>query len=255
MNFRPQFRMYVDEVGNSSKGLTSHINNRFFGLAGAVVDLAYEPQMAKQMAAVKVKYFGSSSIILHRNDIERRGGDFKALYDPQIEANFNNELLTLLNGWQYYVFAVCLDKFSLQQKQALTRDPYAQAMTVLLEQYVSFLINMESRGDVMMEARGKGEDIAIKKDFTRLWLTGSRGKRFQKVLTSKHPKIRLKSDNEAGLQLADMIAYPSQLYATQSQVPLQLVQGMSSLTQNLIQLLPTKSYPLDGSGQSIMFLT
>lgn len=254
MNLRPVYRMYVDEVGNPSTANLEHPENRYFSLTGVVVELKHESVIATDMKALKLKYFGSDAVVLHRNDIERHGDAFKVLYDPQIESAFNRELLASMERWEYAVFTVCLDKHSLYQKKALAQNPYLQCMAALLDQYASFLANIGSRGDVMMESRGKGEDKAIEKEFTHLWTAGARGRRFQSVLTSKRLKIRLKLSNEPGLQIADLVAYPSQLYTTRHRVPLFSVSGITNLTQNLIQLIPMKYYQQSGVIQGVLFL-
>lgn len=76
-------------------------------------------------------------------------------------------------------------------------------------------INLEgnhSRGDVMIEARDKDKDRALKGAFREIFIHGTSyipSKRFQSVLTSKEIKIKPKEANIYGLQLADIVAYPS----------------------------------------------
>ena len=64
----------------------------------------------------------------------------------------------------------------------------------------------------MIESRGSDYDQRLAKSFSRLWEEGSEfveAKRIQQCLTSKEIKIRGKSANIAGLQLADLVAHPS----------------------------------------------
>jgi hypothetical protein len=67
-------------------------------------------------------------------------------------------------------------------------------------------------GDVMAESRGKKEDTRLKKSFRGIWDQGTdrmEAKQFQEHLTSKELKVKPKANNIAGLQLADIIAYPA----------------------------------------------
>jgi len=64
----------------------------------------------------------------------------------------------------------------------------------------------------MAESRGGKEDRRLKDSFSRLWEQGTdyvEPKEFQEVLTSKKLKLKNKSNNIAGLQLADLVAHPS----------------------------------------------
>jgi hypothetical protein len=64
----------------------------------------------------------------------------------------------------------------------------------------------------MAESRGGGEDKRLKKSFTKLWDEGTQylqAERFKNCLTSKQLKVKPKTNNISGLQLADLIAHPS----------------------------------------------
>jgi hypothetical protein len=68
------------------------------------------------------------------------------------------------------------------------------------------------KGDVMAESRGGKEGMRLKESFSRLWNEGTEymgPDRFHHVFTSKQLKVKPKSNNISGLQLADLIAHPS----------------------------------------------
>jgi hypothetical protein len=68
------------------------------------------------------------------------------------------------------------------------------------------------KGDVMAESRGGKEDIRLKKSFRTLCDSGTyyiKPDIFANHLTSKELKVKQKSNNIAGLQIADLIAHPS----------------------------------------------
>jgi len=64
----------------------------------------------------------------------------------------------------------------------------------------------------MVESRGGDVDIQLKESYARLYREGTENISsgiWQSCLTSKELKVKPKSANIAGLQLADLIAYPS----------------------------------------------
>lgn len=64
----------------------------------------------------------------------------------------------------------------------------------------------------MAESRGGKEDMRLKKSFERLWKEGTPyvpPEQFQRSLTSRQLKVKPKTANVSGLQLADLLAHPS----------------------------------------------
>ena len=71
---------------------------------------------------------------------------------------------------------------------------------------------MEGTGDVLAESRGGKEDRRLKDSFARLYDSGTdyvQASKFSDRLTSKQLKVKSKSNNIAGLQIADLVAHPS----------------------------------------------
>jgi len=85
-------------------------------------------------------------------------------------------------------------------------------LTVLVERYVLWLQSKNAQGDVLAESRGGREDRRLKDSFERVYVQGSdfiQPAVFANHLTSRQLKVKPKSNNISGLQLADLIAYPS----------------------------------------------
>ena len=64
----------------------------------------------------------------------------------------------------------------------------------------------------MVEARGGVEDKQLEASYTRLYENGDKyisSETLQRNLTSSQLKVRKKSQNICGLQLADLLAHPS----------------------------------------------
>lgn len=209
--------MYIDEVGNSDLGASTDPNHRYLSLTGVIFDLAYVDQIVfPAVEDVKRRYFGShpdEPVIFHRKELVNKKPPFTALADPAIERAFNQELLDLLERLAYVAITAVIDKLEHQRRYSVWRfDPYHYCLTVLVERYVRWLERCDGQGDVMAESRGGKEDRRLKDSFERVYEKGSdyvSPEQFSARLTSRQLKVKAKSNNIAGLQIADLIAHPS----------------------------------------------
>lgn len=213
-----KFRMYVDEVGNPDLESSDNPLHRFLSLTGVIMDLEHVRKVVNpQMEALKQEYFPThhpdEPVILHRKELVDRKPPFEALRDPDLAAAFDEELLAFLREWEYAVITVCLDKKKHRESYTVWRyDPYHYCLAILLERFNFWLNRHSAGGDVMAESRGGKEDRRLKDSFARLWEQGTdyvAPDQFQKSFTSRQLKVKPKSANISGLQLADIIAHAS----------------------------------------------
>ncbi|MCX6731877.1 MAG: hypothetical protein NTX55_02745 [Candidatus Parcubacteria bacterium] len=112
----------------------------------------------------------------------------------------------------YRIIIAVIDKKSHAERyKEAAFHPYHYCLAVLLERYCGFLNIYNSIGDVLAEQRGGAEDMQLKEAYRRVYESGTTQRNrefFQKTLTSKEIKIKPKSSNIAGLQLADLLAHP-----------------------------------------------
>lgn len=211
------FRMYVDEVGNHDLTHADDPNQRFLSLTGVMLEsnyarLTFQPELEQ----LKRDYFQTDPdepVIFHRKEMVNKKPPFHSLRNAVIEQAFNTELLTSLARWDYTAITVVIDKKAHRDQYATWHfHPYHYCMTVLLERFILFLHYNNHRGDVMVERRGGQEDRKLMDSFQRLFDRGTDNisvQRWQACLTSKELKVKPKSANIAGLQLADLVAHPS----------------------------------------------
>lgn len=212
-----KYRIYIDEVGNPDLDSSDDPNHRFLSLTGVILEVGYVGNIVHpQMEALKSKYFGShpdEPVILHRKEMMGAKYPFAALRDSQMRSRFDSELLGLLREWEYVVITVCIDKKRHRETYTTWRyDPYHYCLEMLLERYVLFLQRGNLQGDAMAESRGGKEDRRLKDSFHRLCSQGTnyiRAETVKKFLTSSQLKVKPKTNNISGLQLADLIAHPS----------------------------------------------
>jgi hypothetical protein len=155
-------------------------------------------------------------VILHREDILHRRGVFSSLRDPKRAQLFDERLLAIIGAANFRIVAVVIDKKALLDQIGSfdgTLHPYNMGVKFLCEQYKDYLVSIQCCGDVMAESRGGKEDRLLKSIFEKLGMAiwgwqPQGGGPFQPALTSKEIKVKPKSANIAGLQLADLLAQP-----------------------------------------------
>lgn len=208
--------MYVDEVGNADLGACLDPNHRFLSLTGVIVRLdTVREELTPEFDRLKRVHFPhdpDKKVIFHRKELVQHLYPFEALKDSMKRSSFNADLMAVLKRLPFVVLTAVIDKLEhKRQYEQWAAHPYHYCMEILLERYVLWLEGEGSRGDVMAEARGKKEDRELSETYTRL-LAGTNflpGSRIKTRITSSKLKLERKSENIAGLQLADLVAHPS----------------------------------------------
>lgn len=215
--FDDRFRIYLDESGDHVYRATQESAHRFLGLLGCWFNNADYLLFHEALEEFKKRHFHhhpDNPVILHREDIINRRKVFKILQDDQKRAEFDNELLNIIQTAKFRVVAVVIDKASLRASYGEgAGHPYHIGLGFLLQRYAGYLNHVNRVGDVMAEARGGSEDVLLKDSYTRVYERGAWGytsaEFFQAALTSRQLKLQEKKANIAGLQLADLIAHPA----------------------------------------------
>jgi hypothetical protein len=211
-----RYRLYIDESGDHTYRDINDPAKRYLGLTGCFIEAeVYRTQFHPTLEDLKQTFFPHSPdepIVLHRKDLINRRGPFWRLRDPEYEQRFNQALLDFLESQDYLLVTVVIDKKShIERYGAAAYHPYHYCLVILLERYCGFLNRFHAQGDVMAESRGRKEDQQLRAAYRRVYENGTHfheAEFFQRVLTSKEIKLKAKSANIAGLQLADLLAYP-----------------------------------------------
>ena len=210
-----KYRIYIDEVGNHDLNSADNPNERFLGLTGIIFELGYVRDVfIPEFERLKEIFINDPDepIIFHRKEIVNAKHPFEALRDDNFRKKFDDRLLSLIRKLSFTVISVTLDKLEHRERyQVWHYHPYHYCLAIILERYLFFLESNDAYGDAIAESRGGKEDMKLKDSYARLWEQGTDyigGVRFQKRLTSKNLKVKPKSANIAGLQLADLLAHP-----------------------------------------------
>ncbi len=205
-----KYHLFIDESGDPS---LSSINANFpvFVLLGCLFEDSAYQEICTKIAELKKEFFGSEHVILHNRDIRKCEGVFVKLFNLDIKAKFHNRLYSILQDGKYTVIAVGIKKQEFIEKYGkIADDPYELSLSFLLERAVMEIDNgKDGTMQIVIESRGRVEDEIIQKRYNRLLDKGSRHitpesfkKRCQKM------EFRKKKQNDCGLQIADMCAYP-----------------------------------------------
>lgn len=219
------FRLYIDESGDHTLSKKEpqisqkdNLNKRYLGLTCCIIETEeYRDSFSPTLDRLKQRHFShyhspDDPVILHREDIIQKRGPFSILKDTECKEAFNRDLLLFFKESKYIVISVVIDKKAQRERyQDLALHPYHQCLAAILERYCSFLHSLNAKGDVLAESRGGTEDMLLKKAYETIYDVGIPPKDpsfFQKALTSKEIKLKLKKFNIAGLQLSDLLAHP-----------------------------------------------
>ena len=149
-------------------------------------------------------------MILVRSEIVKKWNIFRVLQDPEIATHWEERIIRFLDFHIAQVITVVLDKAAfLGISQSSGLRPYGYCMEALTSIYDQWLDQVGGTGDVMAESRGKKEDRELKEDFRKLMTGQGNLLESPRSVTSSQIKLNLKTDNITGLQLADLLAYPS----------------------------------------------
>jgi hypothetical protein len=243
-----KYRIYIDEVGSSDMNATLEPVNRYLSLTGVVVDLQHiKDVITPDMEAIKNRFFHQhpdDPIIFHRKEVMNKKFPFQVLKNPDTENEFNAAFLECLDRWSYKVITVVIDKYEQKQRYNIWRyDPYHYAMSIIFERYHLRLKEIKQKGDMMFESRGGKEDTRLKESYRNIFKSGTdyiKPEDIDETLTSKELKIKPKSANIAGLQLADLLAFPAQRYALKRFNLLN--DGRNTFNEKIIEVIEPKFF-------------
>jgi len=243
-----KYRLYVDEVGNPDLRSSDHEHNRFLCLTGVAFELDYvDKVLFPELEKIKKDFFGShpdDPIIFHRKEILKKKPPFSDLQYPTIQVKFNQLLLKKLKSWEYTVISVIIDKKEHDERYSTWKyDAYHYCQEILIERFRLFLNINNVTGDMMFESRGAKEDRRLKKSFRNILENGTHNLKSEDLLqhyTSRELKVKPKTNNISGLQIADLIAHPARRWFFQN--VFKMDDGKRTFGDKIINLLEEKKF-------------
>lgn len=205
-----KYYLFLDESGDH--GLSS-IDGNFpiFLLCGCLISENDLIKLEKEIKEFKIKYFKSENVILHSSDIRKCDKEFQVLFDLEVKKNFYNDLNMILKNSNFITFGSAVKKEDHIKKYGKTaKDPYALCLSFVLERMIFCLdVHKNSKVNIIIEKRGHKEDVQLLAQYNAILDLGTyyvkpfRVK--QKILNFES---KWKKENDIGLQITDLIAYP-----------------------------------------------
>ena len=163
---------------------------------------------------LKLETFHTESVVLHRREIlNAKPAPFDILKDAERRRRFDDALLKLIEETEFTAITVVIDKKEHSDRYKVWQHhPYHYCLTTMLERYVLWLRDKQAVGDVLVESRGKADNIRLEKAYSFIYEHGTPNvspATMRRTLSSKELKLKTKAANIAALQLADLIANPA----------------------------------------------
>ena len=210
-----RYRLYMDESGDHTCNQLDNVAQRYLGLMGVCFRQSDDyVAFVDDLEKFKRDIFGArpdKPVVLHRSDIINRKGPFGILCNADAQKRFDEGLLGVIHRARFRMVCVVIDKQTHSAKYASPFHPYHYCLAAMLDRYSGWLNYKNAVGDVMAESRAREEDLQLKQAYCRVYESGTlmfSHQHHQKALTSRDIKIQDKRANVAGLQLADILAYP-----------------------------------------------
>lgn len=213
--FEDRYRLYLDESGDHVFRETEDLAHRYLCLLGCWFhnpDYLLFHEAIERFKSAHLPHHPDDPVILHREDMINARKAFKNLRDGAIREKFDDELLRVIRAAEFKVVAVVIDKRELRRAYGIeAAHPYHLGLGFLLQRFAGYLNHINRVGDILGESRGGREDRLLKESYARVFERGTwvtKGDVFQSALTSGELKLKPKSANIAGLQLADLLGHP-----------------------------------------------
>ncbi len=201
--------MYLDESGNHDLKKMDP-NYPVFVLGGVIVDESYATTvMEEEVNQFKMSWFGSTSPVLHTADITRNRLEFEILQDGETRKRFLEDLNALMRRLEYTVVSAVVQKHRLRGRFYRRLDLYSLSFEFLLEVFHDEVHRTGGLGEIVAERREPEFDNRLDDNWDWYLKRGAgeiSGRQIRQRI--KGLDLRSKSENIAGLQIADLVVTP-----------------------------------------------
>jgi hypothetical protein len=215
-SFEDRYRLYIDESGDHVFRTVQEPAHRYLCLLGCWFRNPDYLRFHAGLEALKAQYLPhhpDDPVILHREDMINKRRAFSSFRHAEIRDAWDQALLELISRATFAMVAVVIDKQRLAENYGdASAHPYHLGLGFMLQRYAGFMNHINRAGDVMAESRGGKEDRLLKDSYERAYTRGAwrfTAEQMQRALTSSQLKLKVKSANISGLQLADLLGHPA----------------------------------------------
>ena len=201
--------LFLDESGDHNLSIIDP-QYPLFVLGGVILDKAYaEGELTSRLDALKRDVFGRTDLILHTADMARNRNGFERMIAPDFRAHVYGALNAVVRDLKFTAVACVIRKDEHLARYGLAAlDPYLLCLNVLVERFC-FELGKSGSGVIVAEKRGPTLDRELDIAWLSLKIQGTRYAKATDIETRiAGLSLRAKSENVAGLQLADLVVSP-----------------------------------------------
>ena len=207
--------MFIDESGHHNLN-PDKIDPAYpiFVLCGCIFDEGYyQKDVVKKFNQLKKDFFGSDDIILHTLEMTRpskyKEKRFAKLIDGEFRKKFYKALNKFLGEISFILVACVIKKQPHLEKYGLSAlDPYLLSFDYLLNEFIQEL-KKDEQGKIIAERRNSVLDNQLELAWLNTKINGTekvKGSDIKDKIENLY--MTPKSENEAALQIADLVANP-----------------------------------------------
>lgn len=220
------YLLFIDESG--TKDLNDLGNYPILSLCGCIFSREEYSILKREFGRIKELFwppngcYSGKPVCLISNKIRNQSGPFNKIPDKELFYNHLNEAIEKVPT---IILASIIDKLSFLKRYGQSaHPPYELAIVFMLERFCMFLLSRRARGGVIIESRGKKEDLIIETVYTELLSRGCcnvkngtfssyvSGTDYRKVFRNNGIYFNSKWSHDfkntySGLELADLCAY------------------------------------------------
>lgn len=206
--------LFIDETGDHS---LAKIDKQYpvFVLSGVIVDENYHDQkLTKALDELKKRHFGTDAIALHGKEMTHPQSARNKLYlqflNPDFRKKFYKDFEYLLSKADISIVACVIMKSKHFANYGLeAKDPYLLSFDNLLNRLI-FDLSDDEKGKIVAESRNSVLDNQLEIAYLTTRIEGTNKVRPAEIKLKLDSSIQFmkKSDNVAGLEIADMVASP-----------------------------------------------
>lgn len=207
--------MFLDESGDH--GLkTIDDNFPIFLLCGILISEENYKVIREEINKIKRKFWQYKEVIFHSRDIRKCNNEFQILFDLNVKQEFYKAINDLVSKDNYHIISSSIHKSAFIKKYGrLENDVYEISLSFVLERTIFCLDALKNCDEleIVIEKRGKKEDLKLAKHIQKITQVGTyyvSSERIKKL--GFKTKFSWKKENINGLQLSDLIAYPTARY-------------------------------------------